>query len=186
MKVTKISLAGVLLFEPQIFRDERGFFLESFQADRYREYGVEDHFVQDNHSRSLKGILRGLHFQVRRPQAQLVTVIQGRIFDAVVDLRPGSESFGRWFGTELSDTGLRQIYMPPGFAHGFCVLSPTADVHYKVTQKYDHADEGGLLWSDPDVGIQWPSGDYQLSPRDAQYPRLSEIPPERLPQWSSK
>ena len=131
------------MLEPRCFRDERGFFLESFQQARYREAGIADAFVQDNLSRSSKGVLRGLHFQVRRPQAQIVTVVRGRIFDAVVDLRRNSATFGRWFGTELSDDGPRQIYMAPGFAHGFCVLSDIADLHYKVSSLYDAEDESG-------------------------------------------
>lgn len=181
MKIEKTGLDGLLLLEPRIFRDERGFFLESFQQSRYRDAGIADNFVQDNHSRSLKGVLRGLHFQVKRPQAQIVTVFQGRIFDVAVDLRPGSATFSKWFGAELGDEGPRQIYMAPGFAHGFCVLSDFADLHYKVSLYYDHADEGGVLWNDPDIAIAWPIAPQSISPRDAGYPRLRDIPAERLP-----
>lgn len=174
-------MAGLLLIEPRCFRDERGFFLESYQSERYQSAGIADTFVQDNHSRSVKGVLRGLHFQVRRPQAQIVTVMHGSIFDVAVDLRPDSSTFGCWFGVELSEDGPRQMYMKPGFAHGFCVLSDVADVHYKVSRNYDHDDEGGVVWNDPDIGIRWPLNAPHLSPRDAAYPRLRELGRERLP-----
>ncbi|HET7848217.1 MAG TPA: dTDP-4-dehydrorhamnose 3,5-epimerase [Pseudolabrys sp.] len=182
MNVVETALAGVLLIEPRCFRDDRGFFLESFQMPRYREIGILDEFVQDNHSRSRKGVLRGLHFTVNQPQAQIVTVMRGRVFEVAVDLRAGSPTFGRWVGVELSEEGPRQLYMAPGFAHGFCVLSEFADLHYKVSRLYDAADEGGLLWNDPDVGIRWPIDDPLVSPRDAAYPRLRALDPRRLPQ----
>ncbi len=181
MRVEPTAIDGVLLIEPRCFGDERGFFLESFQVARYREAGIFDEFVQDNHSRSIKGVLRGMHFTVARPQAQIVTVMRGAIFDAVVDLRAGSSSFGRWFGAQLSEDGPRQVYMAPGFAHGFCVLSEFADLHYKVSQFYDHADEGGLLWNDPDVGIRWPIEAPAVSTRDASYSRLRDLDRARLP-----
>lgn len=175
------GLLGLLLIEPQVFHDERGFFLESFHPERYRAHGIADKFVQDNHSRSRQSVLRGLHFQIRCPQAQIVTVIRGRIFDVAVDLRPKSPSFGRWFGVELSDEGPRQLYMAPGFAHGFCVLSEFADLHYKVSQLYDHADQGGVYWADRDIGIRWPVDTPLLSKRDNSYPRLRELSSEQLP-----
>jgi dTDP-4-dehydrorhamnose 3,5-epimerase len=181
MQIQQTSLAGLLLIEPQSFRDERGFFLESYQVARYCDAGIMDTFIQDNHSRSMKGTLRGLHFQVKRPQSQIVTVIRGQIFDVAVDLRQGSATFGRWFGAELSDEGPRQIYMAPGFAHGFCVRSEFADLHYKVSRIYDHADEGGLLWNDPDIGIRWPIANPVLSERDKSYPRLRDLERGRLP-----
>jgi dTDP-4-dehydrorhamnose 3,5-epimerase len=181
MRVEPASLPGLKLIEPHCFADERGFFLESFHAKRYGESGISDSFVQDNHSRSVQGVLRGLHFQVANPQAQIVTVIRGRIFDVAVDLRPGSSTFGRWFGIELSDKGPRQIYMAPGFAHGFCVLSEFADLHYKVTRFYDQRDEGGLIWNDQDIGIDWPIKDPIISMRDRSYPRLRELDRKRLP-----
>ena len=137
MKITPTALEGILLIEPTCLQDDRGFFLESYQATRYRAAGITDVFVQDNQSRSGHGVVRGLHFQVKRSQAQLVTVMRGRVFDAVVDLRPRSSTFGQWFGVELSDGAPRQLYMAPGFAHGFCVLSDWADLHYKVSQEYD-------------------------------------------------
>jgi dTDP-4-dehydrorhamnose 3,5-epimerase len=181
MKVEKTNLPGLLLIEPKCFGDERGFFLESYQRDRYRDAGITDDFVQDNHSRSVGGVLRGMHFQVQRPQAQIVTVMHGRIFDVAVDLRQNSKTFKQWFGVELSDRGPRQIYMAPGFAHGFCVLSDVADLHYKVSRFYDHADEGGLLWSDPEIAIAWPGQDPVVSARDAAFPVFAKIDGAALP-----
>ena len=186
MDIVETDLAGVLLIEPRCFRDDRGFFLESFQAPRYRKAGILDEFVQDNHSRSRQGVLRGMHFTIKHPQAQIVTVMRGRIFDAVVDLRSASPTFGRWAGFELSDEGPRQLYMAPGFAHGFCVLSEFADLHYKVSQLYDAADEGGLLWNDPDVSIRWPIDNPAVSARDAAYPRLGELDASRLPHMPAR
>lgn len=175
MKVSTCKLEGILLIEPKRYNDERGFFLESFEQVRYRKLGIVDEFVQDNHSRSKKDVLRGLHFTKNKPQAQIVTVMRGKVFDAVVDIRKDSSTFGQWFGTELSDEGIRQIYMPHGFAHGFCVLSDWADLHYKVSCTYDAEDEGGLLWNDPDVGIQWPLCAPAVTVRDASYPKLKEL-----------
>ena len=181
MLVKDTDLTGLLLIEPPCFRDERGFFLESFQAERYREHGIADNFVQDNHSRSRRNVLRGIHFQVKRPQAQIMTVIRGRIFDVAVDLRPGSSTFARWYGVELSDEGPRQLYMAPGFGHGFCVLSEFADLHYKVSCLYAPGDEGGLIWNDKDVGIHWPIELPIISGRDGAYPALRQLDPESLP-----
>jgi dTDP-4-dehydrorhamnose 3,5-epimerase len=181
MRVKPTDFAGLLVIEPNCYADERGFFLESFQQPRYRAAGIADDFVQDNHSRSSRGVLRGLHFQIKRPQAQIVTVMRGRIFDVVVDLRSGSPTFGRWFATQLSDEGPRQLYMAPGFAHGFYVLSDVADLHYKVSCLYDQADEGGLLWNDPDIGVRWPIDHPEVSQRDAAYPRLRDLDRPRLP-----
>jgi dTDP-4-dehydrorhamnose 3,5-epimerase len=181
MKITTTPLEGFFLIEPPCFQDERGFFLETYQESRYRKAGILDAFVQDNQSRSAKGVLRGIHFQIKRPQAQIVTVMRGRVFDVGVDLRPASPTFGRWHGVELSDAGPRQIYMAPGFAHGFCVLSDWADLHYKVSRNYDAHDEGGLLWNDPDVNIRWPLVAPSVGPRDAAYPRLKDLSPEQLP-----
>ena len=181
MNVKETGLRGLKLIEPKYFRDERGYFLETFARPRYRDAGIGDDFVQENHSRSSNGILRGLHFQVRRPQAQLVTVMRGRVFDVAVDLRAGSKTFGRWFGAELSDDGVCQMYMAPGFAHGFCVLSDVADLHYMVSRIYDHSDEGGLRWNDPDIGIRWPIAAPVVAARDAAFPTLRELGPDRLP-----
>ncbi len=181
MKIIPTSLNGLLLIEPLCFQDRRGFFLETFQSSRYREEGILDNFVQENQSRSARGVLRGLHFQVKRPQAQIVTVMRGCIFDVAIDLRPVSPTFGQWFGAELSDIGPRQLYMSPGFAHGFCVLSDWADLHYKVSQFYDPHDEGGLLWCDPEVNIQWPIKEPLVTTRDAAYPRLNDLSYNQLP-----
>ena len=181
MKLERTLFEGLFIIETQCFRDERGFFLEAFQEERYREFGIKEKFVQQNHSRSAAKMLRGLHYQIKRPQAQIVTVIRGRIFDVAVDLRPVSATFGKYFGIELSDEGPRQIYMAPGFAHGFCVVSDWADIHYNVSRYYDHADEGGLLWNDPDIGIRWPIDAPNLSTRDMAYPRLKDLGHDRLP-----
>ena len=184
IRVVETGFVGLLLIEPQCFRDKRGFFLESFHAEQYRAHGIADSFVQDNHSRSCRSVLRGLHFQIKHPQAQIVTVISGRIFDVTVDLRFGSSSFGRWYGVELSDDGPRQIYMAPGFAHGFCVLSEFADLHYKVSQLYDRTDEGGIYWADSDIGIRWPLDAPVVSERDNCHPWLRELSPKQLPTFA--
>jgi len=186
MIVTRTPLDGVLVITPKRFQDERGFFLENYHRERYCAQGISDEFVQDNHSRSVRGVLRGLHFQVKYPQTQLVTVMRGRIFDVAVDVRAGSPTFGRWFGAELGGDGPRQIYMAPGFAHGFCVLSDFADLHYKVSRLYDPHDEGGLRWNDPVIDIQWPINSPIMSVRDAAYPLLAEIASERLPRFLTR
>ena len=182
MKIFQTPIAGLLVIEPRVFEDERGLFFESYQQDRYRAAGIAEAFVQDNHSRSFKGVLRGVHYQIKRPQSQIVTVMRGSIFDACVDLRPSSPTFGQWYGVTLSDSGPRQLYMAPGIAHGFCVLSDFADLHYKVTQNYDAHDEGGLVWNDPDVGIQWPIPDPKVSKRDSNFSRFKDLDTHQLPQ----
>ncbi|MAY34662.1 MAG: dTDP-4-dehydrorhamnose 3,5-epimerase [Spongiibacteraceae bacterium] len=156
MKVETTPLDGLLVIEPRVHRDERGFFAETWQSERYRAAGIEGHFVQDNHSRSQQGILRGLHFQLERPQGKLVCCASGRIFDVAVDVRKSSTTFGRWYGLELSDQNHKQLWVPPGFAHGFYVLSEVADVHYKCTEYYDRESERALLWSDTTLAIDWP------------------------------
>lgn len=156
MNVTATELPGVLVIEPKVFADPRGFFKETFQRKRYVEAGIAAEFVQDNISRSCRGTLRGLHFQKEHPQAKLVQALSGRIFDVAVDLRRKSPHFGKWVAAELSDENHRQIYIPPGFAHGFCVLSDTADLFYKCTDYYYPQHERTLLWNDPSVGIRWP------------------------------
>lgn len=171
----------MLLIELRRFADERGSFAEAYRRDQYEALGMHQPFVQDNLSRSVRGVLRGVHFQVRRPQAQLVTIVRGRVFDVAVDLRPQSPTFGKWFGTELSDESACQVYMAPGFGHGFCVLSDVADLHYRVSRYYDPDDEAGLVWNDPDVGIRWPIEPTNISRRDASHPRLRSIPRDRLP-----
>jgi dTDP-4-dehydrorhamnose 3,5-epimerase len=175
LKFLPTDIDGVLLVEPDVFRDPRGFFLETFHARKYREGGIAADFVQDNHSRSGRGTLRGLHTQLRRPQGKLVRAVRGEIFDVAVDLRPGSKTFGRWTGATLSEENFRQIWVPPGFAHGFCVLSEMAEVEYKCTDFYDKGDEIGILWNDPAIGIDWPVEEPLLSAKDAALPRLSEV-----------
>ena len=175
IKVKKTSLEGFLIVELETFKDDRGFFLETFQEKSYKEAGIMDKFVQDNQSRSSKGVLRGMHFQVKRPQAQIVTIMRGCIFDVGVDLRQNSSTFGQWYGVELSDVGQRQVYMAPGIAHGFCVLSDLADLHYKVSRFYDPDDECGMVWNDSEVNIDWPSITPLIHQRDATYQSLSQL-----------
>ena len=175
IKTKKTPLEGFLILELETFKDDRGFFLETFQEKSYKEAGIKDKFVQDNQSRSSKGVLRGMHFQVKRPQAQIVTVMRGCIFDVGVDLRQNSSTFGQWHGVELSDIGQRQVYMAPGIAHGFCVLSDLADLHYKVSRFYDSDDECGMLWNDSEVNIDWPSINPLIHHRDATYQSLSQL-----------
>jgi len=175
MRILNTDLPGVLLIEPDVFRDPRGHFLETFHERKYREGGIAHPFVQDNQSRSNRGTLRGLHAQLQRPQGKLIRALQGEIFDVAVDIRPGSPTFGKWTGAKLSGDDFRQMFIPPGFAHGFCVLSETADVAYKCTDFYDRADEIGLRWNDPTVGIAWPIRDPLLSEKDAALPTLSQL-----------
>jgi dTDP-4-dehydrorhamnose 3,5-epimerase len=177
MKVTKTTLEGCVVIEPKVFGDHRGFFKETFQAERYQEAGLALPFVQDNHSRSTKGVLRGLHYQKNKPQGKLVTCPYGEVFDVAVDLRAGSPTFGQWEGLILSGENHLQFYVPPGFAHAFLVLSDTADFQYKCTDYYDPSDEGGIIWNDPDVGIDWPLADIEakLSEKDRLLPTLKEI-----------
>ena len=175
IKVKKTSLEGFLIVELETFKDDRGFFLETFQEKNYKEVGITDKFVQDNQSRSSKGVLRGMHFQVKRPQAQIMTIMRGCIFDVGVDLRQNSSTFGQWYGVELSDVGQRQVYMAPGIAHGFCVLSDLADLHYKVSRFYDPDDECGMVWNDSEVNIDWPLMTPLIHQRDATYQSLSQL-----------
>ena len=175
MILRRCKLDGILLIEPECYSDQRGFFLESYEQSRYRQFGILEEFIQDNHSRSKKNVLRGMHFTKNNPQAQIVTVMRGRIFDVVVDVRKESPTFGQWFGVELGDQGPRQIYMAHGFAHGFCVLSDYADLHYKVSHRYDASDEGGLIWNDSEVKIDWPIKDPIISERDAQQRALHAL-----------
>ena len=177
MNVIETALPGVLIIEPKAFGDHRGFFLETFQVERYREAGITLPFVQDNHSRSQRGVLRGLHFQRTRPQGKLVSVSRGAVYDVAVDIDPASATYGQFVGVELNDDNHRQLWIPPGYAHGFCVLSEVADFQYKCTDFYFPADEGGLLWNDPDVGIPWPITEPQLSAKDANNPRLRDLKP---------
>jgi dTDP-4-dehydrorhamnose 3,5-epimerase len=169
------QLDGLVLIEPQVHGDERGFLVETFRDESWRELGIEVEFVQENHSRSGRGILRGLHFQTRPGQAKLVRCLRGGIWDVAVDLRRDSPTYRRWEGHELDDERHRQLFVPAGFAHGFCVLSERADVAYKLSSYYDPATEAGIAWDDPEVGVEWPISDPVLSDRDRAAPRLAEI-----------
>ena len=175
MRVLPTSLDGVLLLEPAVHGDDRGFFVETFRANVWGELGIDVEFVQDNHSRSRRGILRGMHFQTDPGQAKLVRCARGQILDVVVDLRRDSNTFGRWDGHELDDANLRQLWVPVGFAHGFCVLSEEADVVYKCSSYYDPATEAGIAYDDPDVGIAWPDLELLVSERDRSAPRLADV-----------
>ena len=176
MNVIKTKLKDCVIIEPKIFGDERGFFLETFQADRYEDLaGISLPFVQDNHSRSSKGVLRGLHFQKTKPQGKLVRVVRGEVYDVAVDLRSGSATYGQWEAVILSEENKTQFWVPPGFAHGFLVLSETADFEYKCTDYYDPSDEGSLLWNDPDLNIPWPIDNPKLSEKDANAPLLADL-----------
>ncbi len=180
MKVHPCDIPGLLIIEPKVFSDARGFFIETWHRQRYREAGLDVDFVQDNLSSSRRGTIRGLHFQQPRAQGKLVWVIEGEVFDVAVDLRRSSPTFGRWHGLNLSSQNRLQFYIPPGFAHGFAVLSETAIFAYKCTEFYSPADELTLQWDDPDVGIAWPFRDPVLSEKDRRGLRLKELPLERL------
>ena len=176
MKVLETSLRGCVIIEPTVFGDERGFFLETFHAPRYAESaGINLPFVQDNHSRSSNGVLRGLHFQKTKPQGKLVRVVRGEVYDVAVDIRANSKTFGKWEAVILSEQNKLQFWVPPGFAHGFVVLSDIADFEYKCTDFYDSTDEGSILWSDPDLGIQWPVQNPIVSAKDAVAKQLADL-----------
>ncbi len=181
IRFTEASLPGVVLVEPEVYGDSRGFFLETFHAEKYMEGGITLPFVQDNHSRSARGILRGLHYQIVKPQGKLIFVVSGEIFDVAVDIRKGSPSFMGWFGTTLSAENKMQMYVPPGFAHGFCVMSETADVIYKCTDLYHPELDRSIAWDDPDIGIKWPVSTPQMSQKDAAAPRLKDVTAEDVP-----
>lgn len=176
MIVTETSLPGVLLIEPKLFADDRGFFMETYNSARFSEAGMEMPFVQDNHSRSRRGVLRGLHYQEPNPQGKLVRCIRGELWDVAVDIRVGSPHFGKWFGTELTEENRLMLWVPPGFAHGFCALSDWTDLAYKCTELYDGAADRSIAWDDPDIGITWPLSSPLLSAKDAAAPRLKDAP----------
>lgn len=178
MKVSKGSLEGVLVVETKAFGDERGFFLETYHAERYAAAGIPARFVQSNFARSSKGVLRGLHYQLGRPQGKLVQVLRGEVFDVAVDLRAGSPTFGRWEGITLSSDNHRQFFVPEGFAHGYCVLSDSADFAYQCTDYYAPEEERGIRWDDPDIGIDWPEGERVVSAKDQVLPFLRDMPGE--------
>jgi dTDP-4-dehydrorhamnose 3,5-epimerase len=181
MKILSTSLPEVFVIEPAVFGDQRGFFMEIYHQRKYTALDIQPVFVQDNLSHSLHGTLRGLHYQLNKAQAKLIQVIRGCIFDVAVDIRRGSPYFGQWAGVHLSDENKQQLLIPEGFAHGFCVLSDVADVVYKCTDFYAPEDEGGIIWSDPDLAIDWPISEPLLSEKDSQLPRLAAVVPERLP-----
>jgi dTDP-4-dehydrorhamnose 3,5-epimerase len=181
MNIIKTKLKDVLIIEPQAFEDIRGYFLEIYRKERLRDAGIEAEFVQDNLSFSQRKTLRGLHYQHPHDQAKLVQVVQGKVFDVSLDIRRGSPTFGKWHGTILSAENKRQVYVPKGFAHGFCVLSDTAVFTYKCSDYYAPDCEWGVLWSDPDLGIAWPIENPLLSAKDTKFPRLKDIPKDRLP-----
>lgn len=175
MRFTETELKGVILIDLDVHKDPRGFFLEICHAEKYREAGIHGPFVQDNFSKSIRGTLRGLHYQLKRAQGKLVTVVEGRVFDVAVDIRTGSPTFGKWVGFELSAENGRQLYVPPGFAHGFCVLSDTAGVIYNCTDFYSPQNERGIIWNDPALGISWPVPQPLLSAKDQSYKTLAEM-----------
>jgi dTDP-4-dehydrorhamnose 3,5-epimerase len=183
MRVTPADIPEVLLVEPDVFKDNRGFFLETFHAERYAAHGMPGPWVQDNHSRSVQGTVRGLHLQVARPQAKLIRVIVGEIFDVAVDVRVGSPTFGKWVGVKLTAESFRQYYIPTGFAHGFSVLSPIAEIEYKCTDLYDAPGQIGLAWNDPALAIPWGVDDPVLSARDNENPTIAEAMGQ-LPRYS--
>lgn len=185
MKIEPLAIPDVLLITPKVFGDERGFFMETYKQQLFSEAGIDLAFTQDNHSRSGKDILRGLHYQLRHPQGKLVRVVRGEVFDVAVDIRKGSPYFGQWVACVLSAENKQQLYVPPGFAHGFCTLSDEVDFIYKCTDVYHPEDEYGVLWSDPNINIDWPKGQYKLSEKDQQNPILADCNPANLPDYPS-
>ena len=181
MKIIKTTLPGVIVIEPQVFGDERGFFMETFRDTRYEEAGIKEKFVQDNASRSCKGVMRGLHYQIDHQQGKLVYVNRGIIFDVAVDVRKGSPNFGQYYSHILSEDNHRQMYIPPGFAHGFCVLTEMADFAYKCTDYYQPEYERGIAWDDPALGIEWPLSDVIMSDKDKENPFLADMADADLP-----
>jgi len=186
VKFHSTALSGVILVEPAVFRDARGFFMETYHQERFADAGIDAVFVQDNHSSSQRGAVRGLHYQIERPQGKLVRVVAGEIFDVAVDLRRGSPTFGRWFGAPLSAENHLQMWVPAGFAHGFSVTSEHAEVIYKCTNGYYPKGERGLRWDDPDLGITWPVSNPILSDKDKRAPLLREVPPSDLFEWATE
>jgi dTDP-4-dehydrorhamnose 3,5-epimerase len=184
MNVVETNLPGVMIFEPKVFGDERGFFMETWHVERYEEAGLLVRFVQDNLSFSQRGVLRGLHFQNPDQQGKLIYVLQGEVYDVAVDIRVGSPTFGEWTSVTLSSENKRQLYVPEGFAHGFLVTSSTALFAYKCTAKYNPKAEASVLWNDPEIGIEWPTDAPVLSEKDRAAPPLGEMPAERLPRYA--
>ncbi len=181
MNVISLEIPDVKLVKPRVFPDDRGFFQQTYHEKQYREAGIDVRFVQDNWSRSTKGVLRGLHCQLKNPQDKLVSVIRGEVFDVAVDIRQGSPTFGKWVGAILSEGNHHQLFVPKGFAHGFCVLSDEVDFVYKCSDFYAPGDECGICWNDPDIRIEWPGCDFSVSEKDGAAPFLRNIPPAQLP-----
>ena len=176
MNITKTKLMDCVIIEPKVYGDERGFFLETYQCQRYKDLAnIKYNFVQDNYSRSSKNVLRGLHFQKNNPQGKLVRVVKGEVYDVAVDIGPSSPSYKQWVGVNLSEKNKKQLWVPPGFAHGFLVLSDIADFEYKCTDYYDPSDEGSIIWNDPELGIKWPTKNPILSSKDLEALKLSKI-----------
>jgi dTDP-4-dehydrorhamnose 3,5-epimerase len=184
MKIVKTEIPGVIILEPKVFQDDRGFFMETYQKQKYAEAGITTTFVQDNYSFSQKNTLRGLHYQYPHAQAKLVQVLQGSVLDIAVDIRRGSPTFGKWISIELTENNNKQFFIPAGFAHGFVVLSETATFTYKCSDFYSPADEKGILFSDSELDIDWPQEKFILSEKDREYPCLRLIPPEHLPEYA--
>jgi dTDP-4-dehydrorhamnose 3,5-epimerase len=174
LNFTETPLPGVILIEPQLFSDDRGFFMETFHAEAFADAGLPTSFMQDNHSRSRRGVLRGLHYQEPKPQGKLVRCTRGALFDVAVDVRRSSPTFAKWYGVELSESNRLMLWVPPGFAHGFCALTDEADLVYKCTSLYRSEYDRVIIWNDPAIGIEWPLRDPILSPKDAAAPRLAE------------
>jgi len=183
LQIIETSLPGVLVIQPRVFGDARGFFMETYRQNALAEAGIRESFVQDNHSRSARGVLRGLHYQLRHPQAKLCRVAQGEVLDVAVDIRLGSPHFGKWVGVVLSGENHAQIYIPKGFAHGFVVRSDTADFLYKCSDYYDGPDDRGVLWNDPDLAIDWDTPSPLVSDKDQRYLPLAKISPDELPRY---
>jgi dTDP-4-dehydrorhamnose 3,5-epimerase len=179
------GIPGLCVLAPRVWRDSRGFFLETYHAAQFAELGIHDRFVQDNHSQSVKNVLRGLHYQLRRPQAKLCRVVRGAVLDVAVDIRHGSPTFGRSASVELSADNMLQVYVPAGFAHGFLVLSDEAEFLYKCSDFYEPSDERGVLWNDPDLRLKWGATEPLLSEKDRRNPRLSQIAPDQLPPYTA-
>ncbi len=183
IKFVKTSISDVIIVEPVVFEDSRGYFMETFHEKKYADAGIDKVFVQDNHSHSSEGVLRGLHYQLKNVQAKLIYVLTGEILDVAVDIRKGSPSFGKYVSVNLSSENKRQLYIPEGFAHGFCVLSKTVDVIYKCSDFYDSGDEYGVCWNDSEIGIEWPIEKPHLSGKDKEYPLLKDIDKALLPEY---
>lgn len=186
MEKIETAIPGVLILRPKVFRDERGFFFESYHQRRIADLGIHDNFVQDNHSRSRRGTLRGLHYQLKHAQAKLCRVVVGEVFDVAVDIRRDSPTFGKWVGAVLSADNQQQIYIPPGFAHGFSVLSEVAEFLYKCSDFYYADDDYGVLWNDPQLKIDWNVADPIISPKDKQFAPLAKVPAELLPRYNQR